>query len=184
MLRLLPISAGADARRILLARGLRALADGYVSILLPAYLLALGFDAFEVGVLATATLLGSASLTLCVGLLTSRFGHRGPLVAAAALMAATGLGFAGLEGFWPLLLVAFVGTLNPSSGDVSVFLPIEQSLLAQSVSDEDRTALFAHYGLAGSLMGAAGTLLAALPDLAAGSLGVTRLGAMQALFGL
>ena len=63
-----------------------------------------------------------------------------------------------------MLLIAFVGTLNPSTGDVSVFLPLEQSLLAQSVSDRDRTALFVRYSLAGSLMGAAGTLLAALPD--------------------
>ena len=80
-------------------------------------------------------------------------------------MVFTGLGFAGLQGFWPLLLVAFVGTLNPSGGDVSVFLPIEQSLLAQSVGDQDRTALFARYSLAGSLLGALGTLVAALPDL-------------------
>jgi MFS family permease len=68
-----------------LARGLRALADGYVSILLPAYLLALGLDTFEVGILATATLLGSASLTLCVGFITSRFGHRRPLVVAGGV---------------------------------------------------------------------------------------------------
>jgi hypothetical protein len=47
-------------------------------------------------------------------------------------MAATGLGFAGLSSFWPLLLVAFVGTLNPSAGDVSVFLPLEHARLAQA----------------------------------------------------
>ena len=181
-MRLLPRTADANARRVVIGRSLRAVADGFVSIILPAYLLALGLDAFEVGVVGTATLLGSAGLTLVVGFIIGRFGHRGPLLAAAGLMALTGLGFAGFQAFWPLLAVAFVGTLNPSSGDVSVFLPIEQSLLAQSVGDEDRTALFAHYGLAGSLMGAAGTLLAALPDLAAGSLGVTPLGAMQALF--
>jgi MFS family permease len=149
---------------------------------LPAYLLVLGFDAFEVGVLAAATLLGSATLTLFVGLVTSRFGHRWPLLAAAGLMVATGLGFAGLRDFWPLLLVAFVGTLNPSAGDVSVFLPLEQSLLAQSVSDRDRTALFVRYSLAGSLMGAAGTLLAALPDLARQWTGASPLLAMQAMF--
>src|SRR5262245_56760700 len=163
-MRLFPPTADANARRLIHARALRAVADGYVSILLPAYLLSLGFDAFQVGVLTTATLLGSASLTLLVGLITARFGHRRPLLAAAGLMMATGLGFAGLQDFWPLLLIAFVGTLNPSTGDVSVFLPLEQSLLAHSVHDRDRTALFVRYSLAGSLMGAAGTLLAALPD--------------------
>ena len=179
---LFPPTADANARRLVLARGLRAVADGYVSILLPAYLLALGLDPFEVGVLATATLMGSASLTLCVGLVTSRFGHRGPLLAAAGLMVATGCAFAGVQGFWPLLLVAFVGTLNPSSGDVSVFLPLEQSLLAQSVADRDRTALYVRYSLAGSLMGAAGTLLAVLPGIAMQWWDVPALRAMQVMF--
>ena len=82
-------------------------------------------------------------------------------------MALTGLGFAAFDDFWPLLVVAFVGTLNPSAGDVSVFLPLEQALLARSVAAPDRTALFARYSLVGSLLGAAGTLLAALPELAA-----------------
>lgn len=46
LMRLFPPPADANARRLVLARGLRALADGYVSILLPAYLLALGLDSF------------------------------------------------------------------------------------------------------------------------------------------
>jgi MFS family permease len=181
-MRLFPATADANAKRLIYARALRAVADGYVSILLPAYLLALGFDAFEVGVLTTATLLGSASLTLFAGLITTRFGHRRPLLAAGGLMVATGLGFAGLQAFWPLLLIAFVGTINPSTGDVSVFLPLEQSLLAQSVSDKDRTALFVRYSLAGSLMGAAGTLLAALPDIVGGWSGATLLQIIQGMF--
>ena len=181
-LRLFPATADSNARRLICARALRAVADGYVGVLLPAYLLALGLDAFEVGVLTAATLLGSAGLTLLVGFITNRFGHRRPLLAAAALMVATGLGFAGLSDFWPLLLVAFVGTMNPSTGDVSVFLPLEQSLLAHSVGDRDRTALFVRYSLAGSLMGAAGTLLAALPDLAQQWWAVMPAQVMQGMF--
>jgi MFS family permease len=63
-------------------------------ILLPAYLLALGFGAWEVGLLSTATLLGSALATLAVGAWGHRFHHRNLLLAAALLMAATGLAFA------------------------------------------------------------------------------------------
>ena len=44
-------------------------------------------------------------------------------------MALTGVAFALAEDFWPLLLIAFVGTLNPSAGDVSLFLPLEQARL-------------------------------------------------------
>lgn len=179
---LFPETATSDARRLVLARGLRATGDGFVSILLPAYLLGLGRSPLEVGMLTTATLAGSAILTLMTGAITRHFGHRRPLLWAAGLMVLTGIGFAGFRSFWPLLVVAFVGTLNPSSGDVSVFYPLEQSLLARSVGAKDRTQLFAYYSLAGSLMGAVGTLLAALPDAASARFGVTPLLAMQAMF--
>jgi MFS family permease len=52
---------------VLAARALRAFADGYVAVLLPAYLLALGHAALAVGVVSTVTLLGSALATLAVG---------------------------------------------------------------------------------------------------------------------
>src|SRR5882762_1569252 len=117
-MRIFPRSASTDAKRAIIARGLRAIGDGYVSIIMPAYLLALGYNAFEIGALMTATLLGSATLTSLVGMITARFGERRPLLAASWLMMLTGLGFAGFETFWPLLLIAFVGTLNPSVGDV------------------------------------------------------------------
>ena len=42
-------------------------------------------------------------------------------------MIVTGLGFAAFTDFWPLLVVALIGTMNPSAGDVSVFLPTEQA---------------------------------------------------------
>lgn len=127
---LVPDGAAPEARLLLIGRALRAFTDGFVAILLPVYLLALGLGKWEVGLISTATLLGSALATLAVG----QWGHRVPqrrlLLAAAWLMAATGLLLAGLGGvgdFWPLLIVAFVGTMNPSSGDVSVFLPLEQA---------------------------------------------------------
>ena len=117
-----------NVRRLLWVRGLRAFGDGYVSLLLPIYLLSLGLTPFEVGVIATGTLLGSGVLTLLVGLHAYRFRYRVLLLGAAALMTLTGLGFAAFTAFWPLLVVAIVGTLNPSSGDVSVFLPLEHSI--------------------------------------------------------
>ena len=117
-------------RLVLAARALRAFADGFVAVLLPAYLLALGHGQLEVGFLSTATLVGSAIATLAVGRWGHRFAIRRLLLGAAVLMAATGLGFAALSSLWPLLIVAFMGTLNPSGGDVSVFLPLEHTVLA------------------------------------------------------
>lgn len=179
---LLPRSAGADARRILLARGLRAFADGFVSVLLPVYLLDLGFTAVAVGIIATATLLGSALLTLAVGAAAGGYSRTALLVGASLLMAATGIGFGTVEAFWPLAAIAFVGTINPSTGDVSVFLPLEQSILAEAVAPAERTALFARYSLIGALAGALGTLLAVTPEWLQLAFGWAPRPALQAMF--
>src|SRR4051812_21819708 len=168
--------------RLLWARGLRAFADGYVSLLLPLYLVALGFSPFQVGAIATGTLLGSGVLTLLVGVHAWRAPYRLLLLAAAALMCATGLGFAAVTAFWPLLLIAIAGTLNPSSGDVSLFLPLEHAVLSHSVDDAHRTALFARYSLTGSLVAAVGALFAGAPELLTAKLAVDPKIALQLMF--
>ena len=71
---------------LLSARSLRDFGDGFVSVLLPAYLLALGFTPLQVGAMATASLLGSALLTIAVGFLGVRYDHRQLLLAASSLM--------------------------------------------------------------------------------------------------
>ena len=179
---LLPAGVDASALPLLLARGLRALGDGCMAVLMPAYLLALGLGTLEVGLVSTATMLGSALATLAVGAWGHRFASRRLLLGAAALMAATGLAFAINARFWPLLLVAFVGTLNPSSGDVSVFLPLEHAALAGAGSGHARTALFARYSVIGALCAAVGALAAAVPDALAAHTGVARLDALRAMF--
>ena len=152
---LLPRGAAADALPLLIARSVRAFADGYMALLLPAYLLAIGLGTLEVGIVSTATMLGSALATLAVGAWGYRFAARRLLIGAALLMALTGVGFAALTSIWPLLIVAFVGTLNPSSGDVSVFLPLEHARLAHAAQGSARVALFARYSVSGALCGVA-----------------------------
>ncbi|MFN8591234.1 MAG: MFS transporter [Thermomicrobiales bacterium] len=168
----LPAETMLDARVLLTARAVRAFGDGFVSILLPIHLASLGLSNVQIGAVATATMLGSAALTVLVGLVAYRLGRRSLLLRASVLMIASGLGFALFHSFWPLLVVAFVGTINPSSGDVSIFLPTEQALLPQTTSDRQRTALFARYSLIGSLAAACGALSAGLPGLVAARLGL------------
>lgn len=164
-LRLMPAEASHDATVLVRARAIRAFGDGYVAILLPVYLTTLDYSSFAVGAIATSSLVGSALLTLVVGLVAYRMKRRSVLLYATLLMALTGIAFSTFEQFWPLLLIAFVGTLNPSGGDVSVFLPVEQSLLPQTVRARKRTAVFARYGLVGTLLGAIGALASGLPEL-------------------
>ncbi len=183
-MRLLPDGITSEARILFVGRGLRAFGDGFVSLLLPVYITALGFDVFAVGAISTATLLGSAALTVFVGLAAHRIGRRWLLIAAALLMIATGIGFVLERDFWPLVAIAFIGTLNPSPGDVSVFYPLEQALLAESVPGKARTTTFAIYSLIGSLVAALGALAAGLPDLLRDFFAVDFVMALQAMFAL
>ena len=166
----------------MLAKGTRAFGDGYVSILLPAYLLALGFGPLEVGALASAALFGSAALTAAAGSLAHRTGIGALLVGAAVLMVLTGVGLAGLSDYWPLLVVAAVGTVNPSGGDVTVFRPLEEASLGDAVPAAQRTAMFSRYHVTGALAGAAGAPFSALPALLGPALDAEPLTAMRAMF--
>src|SRR6516225_6224174 len=102
---LFPPSATRDARLLVTARSLRGFADGMVSVLLADYLTAIGFSPFRVGAIVTGTLLGSAALTLMVGLRGQGIPRRLLLLGASALMLGTGVGFAAVTAFWPLLAI-------------------------------------------------------------------------------
>nr|WP_026186908.1 MFS transporter [Ensifer sp. BR816] len=163
------------------ARALRDFGDGFVAILLPVYLLALGFSPLQVGVIATASLFGSALLTIAVGFLGARHDLRWLLLAAASLMTATGVAMSLVHDYWLLLVVAFAGTINPSAGSVSVFVPLEHAALTREVSDATRTMMFARYSLVGALASAAGALASALPDFSS-AIGLDRLTAIKLMF--
>jgi MFS family permease len=178
-----PGTSSASTRIPLLyaARGLRGLGDGFAIIILPAYMTALGYDAVAVGIVATASLLGTALLTLIVGWIAPRHDLRPLLMFGAGLMAATGIAFPGVEHFVLIVLVAFVGTINPSGGDLGVLVPLEHAVLAHSTTDAGRTQVFARYSLIGALCTAAGSLAAALPDVLMAN-GSTKLGAFRLMF--
>ncbi len=166
---------------LFVARSLRDFGDGFASILLPVHLLALGFSPLDVGVISTVSLLGSAVLTFGVGFLGARHGYRRLLLGAASLMVATGVAFAAVDSYALLLVVAFSGTINPSSGSSSVFAPLEHAALSAAASDAERTTVFARYSLFGSLAAATGALGAAAPDLFVSS-GIGEGTAIKAMF--
>jgi len=172
----------ADARRLLATRGVRALVDGAVATVLPAYLLAQGLRPSQVGAVITATLLGSAAVTLVVG---ARGGHLDRirlLQIIAVAMIVTGIAFGLVGSFAVLVVVAALGTINPSGGDVSAFLPVEQSVLPETVPAHERTHIFARYTLVAALAGAVGALAAGLPELVVERTDVSELEALRAVF--
>ena len=164
-----------------LARGLRGFGDGFAIIILPAYMTALGYDAVAIGFVATASLLGTALLTLGVGWIAPRRDLRALMISGAALMAVTGVAFPNSEHYALMTLVAFIGTINPSGGDLGVLVPLEHAVLARNATDQSRTHVFARYSLIGALCTAAGSLAASLPDYLVAS-GSSQLGAFRLMF--
>lgn len=150
-------------RLIVVTRGVRAFVDGIAFVVLPAHLTHLGFSATQVGAVVAASLLGSALLTLGAGFLSRRVTPRTLLLVTSWIMLSTGIALGSVTTFVPLLLISIITTLNPSAGDVSPFLPIEQAMLSNSVPAKQRTSLFAGYNLIGSLVGACGALCAGVP---------------------
>src|SRR5882757_2146772 len=163
------------------ARVVRGFGDGFAAIILPAYLIEIGFDPFKIGLVATAALLGSAAMTLAIGFLASRYELRKLLIICAFLMVVTGVAIPGSRDLIFIMMIVFIGTMNPSIGDIGVHVPLEQAFLAAGASDKERTRVFARYSLIGALSIAAGSLAAGIPDLLV-SLGLGRTGALQAMF--
>ena len=170
-MRILPASANRDARILFTTRAIRAFVDGIAFVVFPVFLDHRGFSGLQIGTIVAAGLFGSAILTLTIGVVSRRFDPVHLLTAGSIIMLATGVAFGFASAFWVLVLIGVVTTMNTSAGDVSAFLPLEQSLLSTTVPDSDRTAVFARFNLVGSLVGSIGALCAGVPVLFAHGLG-------------
>src|SRR5882757_10604688 len=87
------VKSSSDTFYLYAARAVRGFGDGFAAIILPAYLIEIGFNPFEVGLVAAAALLGSAALTLVIGVLAPRHELRSMLLLCALLMVVTGIAF-------------------------------------------------------------------------------------------
>src|SRR3954463_14116989 len=85
------------------ARALRGFGDGFAIIILPVYLSAVGFSPQQIGLVASASLLGTAALTLITGFIAPRYELRSLFLAGAGLVIVTGLVFPAMETLAPVL---------------------------------------------------------------------------------
>src|SRR6266536_2954232 len=154
-----------DTRLILVMRGLRSLAYGLLAVLLGVALAGEGFTPVAIGALITVSLVGDMVGTYVIGLFADTWGRRRTLVLLSLLMAATGIIFGLVTSYPVLLVVAFFGTLGTSASETAPFLPIDQTMIAQVTTPEQRTSVFARYNLVASSSAAAGALAAGLPGL-------------------
>jgi len=130
-----PLILDQNQRSIVLlyaARAARGFGDGFAVIILPAYLAEIGFDAFQIGIVATAALLGTAAATLLIGQLGARQDIRNLLLLGTAFMIASGIAFPNAQHIVLVAVIAFFGTMNPSTGDLGMLVPLEHAMTANA----------------------------------------------------
>ncbi len=154
-----------DGKKLLVTRMLRTFGYGYVAVVLGLYLEKLGLNAFEIGVIFSAAMAGSAIMTVFWSFYADRYGRRRTVATMAGLMAVGGLLFALTNNFWLLLLGTFTGTISATSAEVGSFITVEQAVLPQTAPDERRTWLFSIYNMLGNFAGAAGSLFSGVVGL-------------------
>jgi MFS family permease len=157
---------------VLAAKAVRTFCYGYLGILIPLHLAALGLDARGIGLAVTLTLGASAALTLLVRRPAERFGSRAVLLALAALVTVAGVLLATARTPAVVVLAAMLGNVAVSTGETGPFLSIEQVLIARAATGRNLTLRMSLYTLVGYVAAGLGALtVAALPGEAAGGAG-------------
>jgi MFS family permease len=151
-----------DGWLLFLTRFIRLFAYGSISVVLVFYLISLGLNEAQTGMLLTLTLIGDTVVSLYLTTRADRIGRRRMLIVGAILMAAAGIAFACTHNFLLLLIAGTIGVISPSGNEVGPFLSIEQAALSHVVPARTRTEVFAWYTLAGSLSTATGALCGGL----------------------
>jgi MFS family permease len=154
-----------DRHLIYAAALLRGLAAGAISVLAAVYLAKRGFAEASIGLVLAAGMAGVFAGTVYGTWFADRVGRRRSLVLLSTLAASGGVLLAFADTFWAVLLAAFFGMLNTQGSDRGAAHALEQAILPATVSNADRTRVFAWYNALADVGGAAGALLAALPAL-------------------
>ena len=145
-----------DAVVLFITRFTRLFAYGALSVVLVFYLVSLGLNAAQVGLLLMLTLAGDIVISLLLTTRADRVGRRRMLIIGAILMAGAGIAFASTRNLVFLIIAGTIGVISPSGHEVGPFLSIEQAALAHVVPAFSRTEVFAWYTLVGSVATALG----------------------------
>jgi predicted MFS family arabinose efflux permease len=172
-------------RLVFAAKAVRTFCYGYLGVLVPLHLAALGLGAGGIGVAVTLMLGASAILTLLVRRPAERHGGRVALVALAWLVVVAGVLLATARVPALVVLAAMLGNVAVSAGETGPFLSIEQVLVARAAG-RDLTLRMSLYNLVGYVASGLGALaVGALPDGGAvGGTGAAGLGGHGLLFWL
>ncbi len=145
-----------------IAKTIRTMGFGAISIILALFLLERGFSTPEVGMLLTATLLEDALVTTLAAAVANKIGVRTILYIACALIVFGGIVLAAAEVKLVLMLAVVCGIVSPAGYEGGPFAPMEQTVISQSTTSDKLTRAFSWYNMVGFGGAAVGALLAGL----------------------
>jgi len=106
-------SSTIDTKLLCIQRFVRLFAYGSSTLILVAYLKALGVSETKIGLFMTLTLIGDTAISFLLTLFADALGRKAILALGAALMTVAGVMFALFENYWVLLFAAIVGVISP-----------------------------------------------------------------------
>src|SRR6266513_4336524 len=158
-----------DAKLLMASRGIRAFAFSYLNVVFAIYLDRLGYSPVMIGIIFTVAYLSGAVLTAVWGYLSDRVGRRRILMLLALLTILSNCIYVFFSGFVFILLavaIANVGSGGSAGGGQGggPFNPVEEALLAEKCTPENRNRVFAVNSCVGALMGSFGVLASGFPQ--------------------
>jgi len=140
---------GHNARLVFLAKSARTFCYGALGVLLPVYLTELGFDAGQLGIAVTLTLLASTAMTFMVRWPAERWGPRAALMAQASLIVVSAIAFLLTRQPWVVVAAAMAGNVAVGTGETGPFLSLEQVIVTRDAARERLTTTLSYYNLIG-----------------------------------
>ena len=158
-----------DAKLLMASRGIRSFAFSYLNVVFAIYLDQLGYSTVTIGIIFSVAYLSGAVLTAVWGYLSDRFGRRNILMLLAVLTIISNCIYVFFSGFVFILLavaIANVGSGGSAGGGQGggPFNPVEEALLAEKCTPENRNRVFAVNSSVGALMGSFGALASGFPQ--------------------
>jgi MFS family permease len=158
-----------DAKLLMVSRGIRAFAFSYLNVIFAIYLNRLGYSTVTIGIVYSVAYLSGAVLTAVWGYLSDRYGRRKILMLLAFLTIISNgifVFFSSLLFIFLAVIIANVGAGGAGGGGSGggPFNPVEEALLAEKCTPENRNQIFAWNSFVGSVMGSIGALAAGLPE--------------------